>query len=267
VRTFSAPKVPAVFLFFWVTKLLTTGIGEAAADWMTHDYSVVVAGVVGVVGFVATLWWQMRSDTYHPVRYWLAVLMVAVLGTGAADGPHQVLGTPYWFDSFGYLVALLAVFWIWQRREGTLSVHSIVTSRREVFYWLAVLLTFGLGTSLGDFAANTLNLGFGKSALVFGVLILIPLGAWRLGASSVACFWAAYSLTRPLGASIADWLGKPVAKAADQAGTGLGWGDGTVTAIGLAIFAILVAYAAYTHSDEDHAAEASKYTELAHADA
>lgn len=263
MRTFDAPKVPAVFLFFWVTKLLTTGIGEAAADWMAH-ITIVLAGAVGVAGFAVAMWWQLRSDTYHPIQYWLTVLMVAVLGTGVADGPHAVLDTPYWLDSIGYFLALLATFAVWRRKEGTLSVHSIVTSRRELFYWAAVLLTFGLGTSLGDFAAATLGLGFGWSAVAFGVLILIPVAAWRLGASSVACFWAAYSLTRPLGASVADWLGKPASKAADQVGTGLGWGDGTVTIIGLVLFAGLVAYAALTHSDEDHAAEAAKYTELAH---
>lgn len=264
MRTFDAPKVPAVLLFFWVTKLLTTGIGEAAADYLTH-ITIVLAGAVGAVGFVAAMWWQLRSDTYHPIQYWLTVLMVAVLGTGVADAPHAILDTPYWLDSLGYLVALIAVFALWQREEGTLSVHSIVTSRREIFYWAAVLLTFGLGTSLGDFAATTLGLGFGWSAVVFAALILIPVVAWRAGVNAVACFWAAYSLTRPLGASVADWLGKPVAKAADQAGTGLGWGDGTVTALGLVLFVALVAYAAATHSDEDHAAEAARHTELAHA--
>lgn len=260
MRQFVAPKVPAVLLFFWVTKLLTTGIGEAGADYM-GTISIALAGGVGIVGFVAALTWQLKSDTYHPIRYWLTVLMVAVFGTMIADAPHVVLGLPYWFDAAGYLVALLAVFAVWRRQEGTLSVHSIVTARRERFYWLAVLLTFGLGTALGDTAAANLDLGYGGSIVAFGVLILIPLIAWRIGANAVYCFWAAYSLTRPLGASVADWLGKPT----HAASPGLGWGDGTVTVIGLAIFAALVGYAAYTHSDEDHAAAAAEYTELARA--
>lgn len=259
MRTFEAPKVPAVFLFFWVTKLLTTGIGEAAADFLAAD-SVVIAAGVGFVGFLAALLWQFRSATYHPTRYWITVLMVAVFGTMVADGPHKLLGTPYWLNASACFLALVAVFAIWHRSEGTLSVHSIVTERREAYYWLAVLLTFGLGTALGDLTASTLNLGYGGSILLFAAAILVPLVAWRAGVSSVACFWTAYVLTRPLGASIADWLGKPTDR------TGLGWGDGTVTAIGLAMFIALVAYAAYTHSDEDHAAEAAKHTDLATAE-
>lgn len=258
VRTFLAPKVPAVLLFFWVTKLLTTGIGEAAADYLAFRSKAVFA-LVSLVGFGVALWWQLRADRYHPVRYWLAVLMVAVFGTAIADGPHQVLGMPYWMTSAGCFVALAAVLGWWYRSEGTLSVHSIVTSTREVYYWITVLLTFGLGTALGDLTASTFSLGYAGSIVVFGVLILVPLALWRAGAGAVACFWAAYVLTRPLGASIADWLGKPtagakVAAGSAHAGTGLGWGDDTVTVIGLVLFVALVAYAAVTHSDEDHAA-------------
>ncbi|BBH17576.1 hypothetical protein Back2_18630 [Nocardioides baekrokdamisoli] len=260
MRQFVAPKVPAVLLFFWVTKLLTTGIGEAAADFMAND-SVVIAAGIGLIGFAAALLWQFRSNTYHPIRYWITVLMVAVFGTMVADGPHKLLGTPYWLNALGCFVALVAVFAIWHRSEGTLSVHSIVTELREAYYWLAVLLTFGLGTALGDLTASTFHLGYGGSILLFAGAILVPLVAWRGGVNSVLCFWAAYVLTRPLGASVADWLGKPAAK------TGLGWGDGTVTIIGLVLFAGLVAYAAITHSDEDHEAAAAQYAELANSGA
>ena len=135
----------------------------------------------------------------------------------------------------------------WQRSEGTLSVHSITTSRRERFYWATVLLTFGLGTALGDTTATNLHLGYWWSAVVFGVLMEVPIIAWRLGVSAVICFWAAYSLTRPLGASVADGL------AVSRAHGGLGWTTGVVTAIGLALFAALVAYVALTHSDEEGA--------------
>lgn len=259
MRQFVAPKVPAVLLFFWVTKLLTTGIGEAAADFMAND-SVVIAAGVGLIGFGAALLWQFRSSTYHPIRYWITVLMVAVFGTMVADGPHKILGTPYWLNALGCFVALVAVFAIWYRSEGTLSVHSIVTELREAYYWLAVLLTFGLGTALGDLTASTLHLGYGGSIVLFAGAILVPLVAWRSGVNSVACFWAAYVLTRPLGASVADWLGKPTSK------TGLGWGDGTVTIVGLVLFAGLVAYAAVTHSDEDHAAAAAEYADLANSE-
>ena len=258
MRQFIAPKVPAVLLFFWVTKLLTTGIGESAADYLAFRSKAVFA-LVSLVGFAGALWWQLRSDRYHPIRYWLAVLMVAVFGTAIADGPHQVLSMPYWMTSAGCFLALLAVLGWWYRAEGTLSVHSVVTSRREMYYWLTVLLTFGLGTALGDLTASTLKLGYEGSIGLFGLLILVPLALWRAGAGAVACFWSAYVLTRPLGASVADWLGKPtagtkVATGGAHAGYGLGWGDATVTTIGLVLFVGLVAYAAITHSDEDHAA-------------
>jgi uncharacterized membrane-anchored protein len=167
-----------------------------------------------------------------------------------ADGPHVALGTPYYVDSLIYLALLIGLLAWWQRSEGTLSVHSITTARRERFYWGAVLLTFGLGTALGDATAIDLGLGFVWSIVLFGVLILVPLGLWRLGLNATIAFWSSYVLTRPLGASVADWLGK-----APTAG-GLGWGDGVVTGLGLVLFAGLVAYLALTHADVEgtHAA-------------
>lgn len=250
-RVFAAPKVPEVFLVFWAVKLLTTGIGETASDFL-GTWNVAAAGVIGVGGFVAALWWQLRASRYHPVRYWITVLMVALFGTMIADGPHVALGTPYYVDSVIYLVLLCALLAWWRRSEGTLSVHSIVTARRERFYWGTGLLTFGLGTALGDASASNLHLGYWWSAVVFGVLILIPLAGWRLGGNAVACFWASYSLTRPLGASVADGL------AVSRHAGGLGWTTGTVTALGLVLFVLLVAYLAVTHRDEEgyHAAHA-----------
>jgi len=243
-RSFPAPKVPEVFLLFWVVKLLTTGIGETGADFMGTT-SLVLAGVVGIGGFVAVLWWQLRSSTYHPFRYWVTVLMVAVFGTMVADGPHVALGSPYYVDACVYLVLLCGLLAWWRRSEGTLSVHSITTARRERFYWGTVLLTFGLGTALGDTTAENLHLGFLWSIVIFAALMVVPLVAWRLGVSAVGCFWAAYSLTRPLGASVADWLAH-----SPQHG-GLGYGTGPVTAIGLLLFAVGVAYLWVSHSDEE----------------
>ena len=240
VRRFHAPKVPDVFVAFWVIKLLTTGIGETASDFM-GTRSLVLAGIVGVGGFFAALVWQLRSDAYHPVRYWVTVLFVAIFGTMIADGPHVALGTPYYVDSAIYLVLLTGLLLWWQRSEGSLDIHSITTARRERFYWGTVLMTFGLGTALGDTTAENLHLGYGWSVVIFGSLILVPFVAWRLGASAVVCFWAAYSLTRPLGASIADGL------AVSRAHGGLGWTTGTVTALGLVLFALLVGSVAVTH--------------------
>lgn len=245
-RVFAGPKVPEVFLVFWVVKLLTTGIGETGADFL-GTWNIPIAALLGIGGFFLAIRWQMKAASYHPVRYWVTVLMVAVFGTMVADGPHVVLGTPYWFDSGVYAVLLAALLTWWQRSEGTLSVHTIVTARRERFYWGTVLLTFGLGTALGDTTAIDLHMGFVWSVILFGGLILVPLAAWRLGASAVICFWIAYSLTRPLGASIADGLAVTHAKG------GLGLGTGPVTAVGLLLFALLVAYVTVTHSDEEGA--------------
>jgi uncharacterized membrane-anchored protein len=245
-RVFRAPKVPEVFLLFWVVKLLTTGIGESGADFL-GTVSIPLAALVGIGGFFVALWLQLRSATYHPVRYWVTVLTVALFGTMIADGPHVALGTPYYVDSAIYFALLCGLLTWWRRSEGTLSVHSIVTARRERFYWGTVLLTFGLGTALGDTTAINLGLGFGLSIVLFGVLILVPLVLWRLGLNATVAFWASYVLTRPLGASVADWLGKP-----PSAG-GLGWGDGTVTGLGLLLFVALVAYLTVTHSDVEGA--------------
>jgi uncharacterized membrane-anchored protein len=162
-----------------------------------------------------------------------------------ADGPHVALGTPYYVDAAVYFLALIGLLAWWRTSEGTLSVHSITTARRERFYWGTVLLTFGLGTALGDTTAENLHLGFFWSIVIFGALILVPLALWKLGVNATATFWAAYSLTRPLGASAADWM-------AHQK-HGLGWGTGPVTGVGLLLFAALVAYVTITHSDEDHA--------------
>lgn len=243
-RAFRAPKVPAVFLVFWVVKLLTTGIGESGADFL-GTVSIPLAAAVGIGGFLLALWLQLRATSYHPVRYWVTVLTVALFGTMIADGPHVALGTPYYVDSAIYFVLLCGLLTWWRVSEGTLSVHSIVTSRRESFYWGTVLLTFGLGTALGDTTAVNMGLGFGTSIVLFGVLILVPLVLWRLGLNATVAFWASYVLTRPLGASVADWLGKPPSSG------GLGWGDGTVTGLGLLLFAALVAYVTVTHSDEE----------------
>lgn len=246
-RAFRATKVPEVFLLFWVIKLLTTGMGEAGADFL-GTVSIPLAAAIGIGGFFLLLWLQLRADRYHPVRYWLTVLGVALFGTMIADGPHVVLGTPYAIDSAIYLMLLCGLLAWWKRSEGTLSVHSITTARRERFYWGAVLLTFGLGTALGDATAIEAGLGFAWSIGLFGALILVPLALWRMGVNATLTFWAAYVVTRPLGASVADWLGK-----SHHAG-GLGWGDGVVTGLGLVLFAGFVAYLAATHSDVDHAA-------------
>lgn len=242
-------KVPEITVLFWVIKVLTTGMGEAAADYL-GKVSLALAGVVGLGGFVVAMWWQLRSRRYVPAIYWFAVAMVAVFGTMAADALHIVLHISYAATTVFYAIVLAAVFTLWRRSEGTLSIHSIVTRRREVFYWLTVLATFALGTACGDLTAATLKLGFFGSAVLFAVLMVVPVIAWKSGLSPIATFWTAYVLTRPLGASIADWLGKP-----HSVSGGLGYGDGTVTAVAAAAIVALVVYVSAKRSDSKSSAE------------
>jgi len=238
-----AAKVPEITALFWVIKVLTTGMGEAASDYLAA-HNLVIAGALGLVGFGLGMAWQLRVRRYRAGVYWFAVAMVALFGTMAADGLHKGLGIPYTVTTVGYALALALIFVVWQRSEQTLSIHSITTRRREWFYWLTVLATFALGTAAGDLTAFTLHLGYAASIVLFGVAIAVPGVAYARGwMNSVAAFWTAYVLTRPLGASIADWLGKPTRL------HGLGYGDGTVTVVATLAIAVLVAYLAHTGTD------------------
>jgi len=230
-----APKVPQITLLFWIVKVLTTGMGESMSDFMGQK-SVPIAGAVGVLGFALAMRLQLRAKAYSAPVYWLAVAMVAVFGTMVADGIRDGLGLSYAVTTPVFAAAVAGVFWRWWRSERTLSIHSIVTPRRERFYWAAVLGTFALGTAAGDLTAMTLRIGYFGSIVLFGGLIALPALAWARGRlHPIAAFWLAYVLTRPLGASIADWLGKP-----DHGG--IGWGDGAVSGLALIAFAALVAY-------------------------
>ncbi|HEY2284366.1 MAG TPA: hypothetical protein VGH88_01340 [Streptosporangiaceae bacterium] len=238
-----AAKVPEITALFWVIKILTTGMGEATSDFLAKG-NLVVAGVAGFAGFAVALWLQFRVRRYVAVVYWLAVAMVAVFGTMAADGLHVGLGIPYIVTTVFYAAVLAAVFILWHRSEGTLSIHSITTRRRETYYWLAVLATFALGTATGDLTAMTLHLGFLASGILFTGLILVPAVAWwRFRLNPIAAFWWAYVLTRPLGASFADWLSK------SHQLSGLNLGDGQVAAVSAVIIALLVAYVAIARND------------------
>jgi uncharacterized membrane-anchored protein len=238
-----AAKVPEITALFWVIKILTTGMGEATSDFLIK-INILLGGVVGLAVFVLALWWQFRVRRYIAVVYWLAVAMVAVFGTLAADGLHVELHVPYLGSTIFYAIILAVIFYLWRRNEGTLSIHSIVTRRRETYYWLTVLATFALGTALGDLTAFVLHLGFLTSGLLFTGLILIPaLAWWRFGLNEIVAFWWAYVLTRPLGASFADWLSKP------HALSGLNLGDGQVAAVATVIIAVLVGYVAVTRND------------------
>jgi uncharacterized membrane-anchored protein len=219
-------KVPEVTAIFWLTKLLTTAMGESTSDYLVKHIDPVVAVGLGSIGLVAALSLQLVARRYIPWIYWLAVLMVAIAGTMAADVLHIRFGVPYAVSTLLFAVILTGVFVLWYRTEGTLSIHSIDTLDRELFYWAAVIATFAMGTSVGDLTATTLHLGYLTSAVLFAAVMLVPaVGYWRLGWNEVFAFWFAYVLTRPLGASVADWLGKPGAVG------GMGLGDGVVTVV------------------------------------
>jgi uncharacterized membrane-anchored protein len=232
-------KVPyRITAYFWTIKILTTAMGEALADFLAFRYSPVLAGVVGTLVFAVALVLQFRARRYRVWIYWFAVAMVAVWGTLAADGLHITLGVPYALSSAFFAACLVVVFVAWYATERTLSIHSITTPRRELFYWTTVLATFALGTAVGDLTGLTLHLGFFQAGLLFGAAIWLPLVAWRLGVNGTLCFWAAYVLTRPLGASFADWVGKD-----HSIGGGLGVGDVTVTGVLVVAIAALVTWA------------------------
>ncbi|HWC24598.1 MAG TPA: hypothetical protein VG502_20065 [Flexivirga sp.] len=224
--------VAPVGTLFWILKLTTTAFGEAASDGLA-GISPVLAVLVGMVGLVAAYRWQTRTHGFVSERYWSMVAAVAVFGTMLADGIHVALGLPYPVTSVLYAAATAAVFIVWRRSEGTISIHDINNPRRERFYWAAVMCTFALGTAVGDLTAATMGLGFGPSVVLFAILIAIPAIAWKVtGRHEVGLFWCAYVLTRPLGASIADGVAKP-----PSFGHGLGVGD---IPVALALAALLV---------------------------
>jgi uncharacterized membrane-anchored protein len=235
-------KVPEITLIFWVLKLLTTGMGEAMSDFM-GQHSVPIAGAIGVFGLLLALRLQLRQREYRAPFYWFAVMMVAVFGTMVADAIRDGLGVPYAVTTPGFALITAGVFLAWYRSEGTLSIHSIDTRRRELFYWGAVLGTFALGTAAGDLTAYQLQLGFWTSAVLFAVIIAIPAVAWWRGVMNpIVAFWFAYIVTRPLGASFADGFSKPTSG-------GLKLGDGAVSGVALIVFIALVSYVARTRLD------------------
>jgi uncharacterized membrane-anchored protein len=220
-RAFPAAKVPAIIAFFWVTKVATTAMGESTSDWMNGFLGPAIAVPLMLALLIWALRRQFRAGRYDAWTYWAVVVMVAIFGTSAADALHVALGVPYLASSAFYATVLGVIFAAWYRVEGTLSIHSIYTPRREAFYWAAVLATFALGTAAGDMTATTLHLGFFGSIWLFAGLIAIPAVGYRsFGMNEVLAFWVAYVLTRPLGASVADWL----AVSGHRGGLGLGAG-------------------------------------------
>jgi uncharacterized membrane-anchored protein len=239
-----AARVPQVGVAFWVIKALSTAMGESTSDYLVHAMLPQLAVLLGFTAFLVALVLQFRQGRYVAWSYWLAVAAVGVFGTMAADVLHVALHVPYTASATLYAVVLAAVFFLWWKTEGTLSIHSIDTPRREMFYWAAVASTFAMGTALGDFTAYTLKLGYFPSAVMFAAIIAVPAVAYALlRRHEVLLFWLAYVVTRPLGASTADGLGKP------KDVSGLGLGNGAVALVLAGLIVVMVAYLSLTRAD------------------
>src|SRR5579864_6526511 len=251
-------KVPAITFHFWAVKILSTAMGEAASDYLVHTINPYEAVGLAAMGLTVALAWQYFLRRYFAIAYWLAVVMVAVFGTMVADAAHIELGIPYVATTEICAVALALVFIIWWLMEKTLSIHSIYTRRREFFYWAAVLATFAMGTAAGDMTAYTMHLGWFTSGLLYTMIFAIPLLARRLfKLNEIVAFWFAYIITRPLGASYADWFGVPKSLG------GLNYGRGTVAIALTVVIIVWVAYLAVTKVDVEPSAAALKQAETA----
>jgi uncharacterized membrane-anchored protein len=238
-----AAKVPEVILLFWVVKILTTAGGEATSDYL-KTYGNFGGGGLEMLVIVVGLLLQFGTRRYRAFAYWSLAFAIAITGTGVSDFLHLDAHIPYAGTTLLWAVVLAAIFWLWQRNEGTLSIHSITTQRREAYYWATVFATFALGTALGDFTATSLNLGYLDSGILFAVVIVIPaLARWQLGLNGIAAFWMSYVITRPLGASFADYISKP------KSLSGINFGDGlTAILFAIAVF-VLVSYLALARPD------------------
>jgi uncharacterized membrane-anchored protein len=239
-------KVPEVTVFFWLIKIMATTVGETFADYLNVNlgFGLTKTSVVMTVLLLAALVAQFVTRKYIPITYWLAVVLISVVGTLITDNLTDNLGLPLQTATLIFAICLAVVFALWFASEKTLSIHSIVTSRRESFYWLTILFTFALGTAAGDLFSETYQLGYGLSAVIFGALIaFIAIAHFKLGLSEVTTFWAAYVLTRPLGASIGDYMSQA------KEDSGIGLGTTTTSAIFLVLIFALVGYLSFTRVD------------------
>ena len=237
-------KVPAISLVFWIIKILSTTVGETGADYLAVHVGLgtVVTGGVMIALLTSALVFQLRARRYVPWIYWLTVVLVSVVGTQITDALTDGLGISLYASTSAFALALAAIFAIWYSCERTLSIHSITSRRRELFYWAAILFTFALGTAAGDLATEALGLGFRLGVLTFGGLIALIAVAYRLGANSVLAFWFAYILTRPLGASLGDLLSQSPTYG------GLGMGTINTSIVFLAVIVALVLFVTFVRT-------------------
>ena len=239
-------KVPEVTLWFWIIKIMATTVGETAADLLSMrlGLGLGVTSLIMAAVFVAALVLQVRARRYVPALYWFTVVAISVVGTLVSDNLVDGYGVSLVTTSVAFAIVLGIVFFTWWRSEGTLSIHSIVTRRRELFYWGAILFTFAMGTSVGDLLAEKLDLGYGQAAIVFAAMIaVVAFLHYVAKMDAILSFWIAYILTRPLGASMGDLFAKPVIAG------GFGLGTVTTSLIFLGAILLLVVYLTVSKTD------------------
>lgn len=232
-------KVPEVTIYFWIIKIMATTVGETAADFLIFNlnFGLSVTSILMSGLLLVSLWIQFNFKKYVPWSYWLAVVLVSIVGTLVSDMLVDNLGVSLVTTTIAFSLALLVTFVVWYRNEKTLSIHTIYTTKRELFYWAAILFTFALGTSAGDLVAEKLRLGYALSALIFGALIgLVAIAYYYFKIDEIWAFWIAYILTRPFGASTGDLLSQPLKSG------GLGYGTTGTSIIFLTTIFILVIY-------------------------
>lgn len=245
-----AAKVPEITAWFWIIKILTTAGGEAVSDYLAlHNH--LIGGALEAIFFMVALVVQFRVRRYLAWAYWTLAFAIATAGTGVSDTMHLTFSMPYTVTTGLWSVALAAIFVVWFVSERTLSIHSIVTRRREIYYWMTIFATFALGTAWGDLTATTLHLGYLASGIAFGVVILVPAVGWRyLRFNTIGSFWFAYIITRPLGASFADYFSKP------HSVSGADLGAAPVAIVLTLAVVVAVAYVARTRPDIQSASAA-----------
>lgn len=236
-------KVPEVTLIFWLVKMMSTTVGETAADFLIFNlhFGLLWTSAIMLIGLIVTLWIQITATRYTPWKYWLAVVMVSIFGTLITDNLTDQWHVPLAVSTGLFSAGLLLTFRLWFVQERTLSIQAITTPRREYFYWAAILVTFALGTAAGDWLSEGMALGYATALLIFGLLIGLTVVArygWRL--NSVLAFWIVYVLTRPLGASLGDGLSQSTAQG------GLGLGTTSTSVIFLIGIVVLVTYQSLT---------------------
>jgi uncharacterized membrane-anchored protein len=239
-------KVPEITVFFWLIKVMATTVGETAADYLNETLGLGLTGttLTAAILLVALLIVQFRANRYVPVIYWSVVVVISVAGTLITDNLTDKYGVALQVSTALFAVALAVTFAAWYAKERTLSIHTIYTTRREAFYWAAILFTFALGTAAGDLVAEQFGVGYAQSAILFGSLIaIVAIAHYRFGLNAVASFWMAYILTRPLGASIGDYLSQ------SRDDGGLGIGTTATSVVFLASILAMVTYLAITRRD------------------